>query len=308
MNITQLEVFLSLSGTLNFMQTAEQLGLTQPAVSKQIKSLEQELGAKLFDRTSRSVTLTPIGQQFVPEASDMLSIYYRSKEWISSYYINQHNSLGIGYSDPHAMQIIGNILSMVFSEGSFSNLTPQFTIDQTDANLSRLQKGQLDIVIGIRDAKFDDSNIIFTKLSSSGFKCAVSKHHPIAMQYINSKKPREISSGDLMAYRQILAIPPYLLKTFFSRGHKLLPVNEDVSNIICNNTNEAYGLILSGIGYSMVPDYLIIDHPDILFLDWNETPHARFGIYHKKEYNEKTPLHSFIKNAKELYKSINYAN
>ena len=283
------------------MQTAEQLGLTQPAVSKQIKALEDELGTKLFERTSRSVSLTPIGQQFVGEASDMLTIYYRSKEWISSYYANEHNSIRIGYSDPHAMQTIGKVLKKVFDEDNYNKLTPQFTIDQTDANLSRLQKGQLDLVIGIRDAKFDDSNIVFTKLKSCCFKCAISVDHPLAEHYKNPDAIKEISSKILWPYRQILAIPPYLLKNFFSRGMKILPVNEDVDNIICNNTNEAYGLLLSGIGYSMVPEYLIINHPSIIFLDWKETPYAQFGIYHQPTGSKKTPLRSFINNAKELF-------
>ena len=47
MNTAQLECFVSLAGTLNFVRTAEEIGLTQPAVSKQIKALEDELGVRL---------------------------------------------------------------------------------------------------------------------------------------------------------------------------------------------------------------------------------------------------------------------
>ncbi len=81
MNTTQLECFVSLANTLNYVKTADQLGLTQPAVSKQIKSLENELGTRLFDRTTRFVSLTQVGQQFLPEASNILNTYYHSKEW-----------------------------------------------------------------------------------------------------------------------------------------------------------------------------------------------------------------------------------
>ena len=61
MNTSQLECFISLANTLNYMKTSEQLGLTQPAVTKQIQSLETELCCKLFNRTTRSVTLTRAG-------------------------------------------------------------------------------------------------------------------------------------------------------------------------------------------------------------------------------------------------------
>ena len=58
MNTTQLECFLAVSDTLNFSRAAERLRLTQPAVSHQINALEDELGVKLFQRSSKSVRST----------------------------------------------------------------------------------------------------------------------------------------------------------------------------------------------------------------------------------------------------------
>ncbi|MCD8037872.1 MAG: LysR family transcriptional regulator [Tannerellaceae bacterium] len=129
MNINQLECFVNLASTLNFMQTAKELGLTQPAVSKQIKSIEEELGASLFNRTSRSVALTPIGQQFLPEAKDMLKIFYHSKDWISSYYTAERNALKIGYSDPSQVQLISKILKSLVDDGIGERLNPELICD-----------------------------------------------------------------------------------------------------------------------------------------------------------------------------------
>ena len=61
LNTTQLECFLAVANCLNFSRAAEQLRLTQPAVSHQISTLEDELGVKLFKRTSKSVRLTQEG-------------------------------------------------------------------------------------------------------------------------------------------------------------------------------------------------------------------------------------------------------
>ena len=58
MNTTQLECFLAVAEHLNFSRASEELKMTQPAVSHQIRSLETELEAALFKRTSKSVTLT----------------------------------------------------------------------------------------------------------------------------------------------------------------------------------------------------------------------------------------------------------
>lgn len=300
MNTAQLECFVSLAGTLNFMKTAEQLGLTQPAVSKQIKSIEEELGVRLFNRTSRSVTLTKIGRQFLPEATDMLNIFYRSKQWISSYYHEQKNSIRIGYADPHAIQLISNILKKTISEFE-GDITPELTIDQTDANLGRLQKDQLDIVIGMRDARFNDDSIYFTKIRDNAFKFIIAKDHPFAVSFAKTHKSKDpITSKEFWDLRQVLDIPPYLLKNFFSRGHYIVPVNDALDNVICTNVNEAYGMVLADIGFALVPEHLIIDHPDLLFLDWKESPHASFGIYHRKIDNKESPIQLFLKNSKSV--------
>nr|WP_315593712.1 LysR family transcriptional regulator [uncultured Cupriavidus sp.] len=70
MNITprQLRIFLALAQSLNFSRTAEQFFVTQPSLSKAVKDMEAELGVALFERSTRSVRLTPAGQQLVPMA------------------------------------------------------------------------------------------------------------------------------------------------------------------------------------------------------------------------------------------------
>ena len=57
MNTTQLECFMAVANFLNFSRAAQQLRITQPAVSHQINTLEDELGVKLFYRTSKRVCL-----------------------------------------------------------------------------------------------------------------------------------------------------------------------------------------------------------------------------------------------------------
>ena len=304
MNTAQLECFVSLASTLNFVKTAEQLGISQPAVSKQIKSIEEELGTRLFNRTSRSVTLTNIGRQFLPEATNMLNIFYRSKQWIGSYYREQKNAIRIGYADPHAIQFISNSLKTT-SLNFDGIISPELTIDQTDANLGRLQKDQLDIVVGMRDSRFNDDAIYFTRIKENKFKFIIAKDHPFAVSFLEAHDNGEpITSKEFWNLRQVLDIPPYLLKNFFSRGHYIVPVNDTLDNIICANVNEAYGMVLAGLGFSLVPEHLIIDHPGLVFLDWKESPHASFGIYHRKLEDKKSPLYFFVKSAKCSFQAI----
>ena len=64
----QLRLFVSAANTLNFSRTAEQFFISQPAVTHSIKILETSLGVKLFNRTSRKITLTAEGLEFLPYA------------------------------------------------------------------------------------------------------------------------------------------------------------------------------------------------------------------------------------------------
>lgn len=72
MDIRQLKNFLVLCDTLNFRKAAEQISIVQPALSRQIQLLENEVGALLFNRSNRSVTLTEAGIFFKKEANRIL--------------------------------------------------------------------------------------------------------------------------------------------------------------------------------------------------------------------------------------------
>ena len=80
MNTIQLECFIAVAEHLNFSRASEELKITQPAVSHQIRTLEEELDVKLFKRTSKSVSLTPEGIQFLPDAELILKIAFSAKE------------------------------------------------------------------------------------------------------------------------------------------------------------------------------------------------------------------------------------
>lgn len=68
-------MLLRVSSSLNFTQTASQQYITQPALSRSISSLEKELGIKLVNRTTHTVSLTPAGRVFAEECRKIISTY-----------------------------------------------------------------------------------------------------------------------------------------------------------------------------------------------------------------------------------------
>ena len=106
MNTIQLECFITVAEHLNFSRASEILKITQPAVSHQIRSLEEELGVKLFKRTSKNVSLTPEGIQFFPDAELILKTAFSAKERLGrhedfiSFDVGCHNHMELNLLPP----------------------------------------------------------------------------------------------------------------------------------------------------------------------------------------------------------------
>ncbi|EZP30992.1 LysR family transcriptional regulator [Pseudomonas sp. RIT288] len=78
--LRELKTFLAVARHGTFAAAGLHIGLTQSAVSAQIRNLEQALGIRLFDRTGRQATLNPAGQRALPMAQEMLAIFSRMGE------------------------------------------------------------------------------------------------------------------------------------------------------------------------------------------------------------------------------------
>lgn len=77
-NLDDLQAFATVAREKSFARAAEELSLSQSALSRRIKKLEEELGARLLDRTTRQVSISTVGLQFLPEAERLLNEYTRS--------------------------------------------------------------------------------------------------------------------------------------------------------------------------------------------------------------------------------------
>lgn len=84
MNIDQLRTVLELNRTHHFKKAADTLFVTQSTVSARLNSLEQELGCRLFTRTSRNVELTPAGERFLGHARSIMAVWRRARQEAAS--------------------------------------------------------------------------------------------------------------------------------------------------------------------------------------------------------------------------------
>ncbi|RVU86613.1 LysR family transcriptional regulator [Leucothrix sargassi] len=100
MKIELLQTFLEVSSTLHFRNAADNLFLTQSAVSSRIKQLEDELGVLLFDRSTKHLKLTAEGNRFVKHSNELLFMWQKAK-------------LDVGITNHDAQQlVIGSMMSI----------------------------------------------------------------------------------------------------------------------------------------------------------------------------------------------------
>jgi len=124
----RLKVFRSVAHHLNFSRAAEELLLTQPAVTQQIKSLEEECGVPLFDRSGGHITLTPGGLALLPYAEKLKTISDEALAAVATASGANAGLLAIGASQTIGQYLLPNFVAWFLREN------PRVTITATSGN------------------------------------------------------------------------------------------------------------------------------------------------------------------------------
>src|ERR1700760_1134440 len=124
----RLKVFRCVAHHLNFSRAAEELLLTQPAVTQQIKALEEECGVPLFDRSGGHITLTPGGQALLPYAEKLKIISDEALAAVASASGRNAGQLAIGASQTIGQYLLPNLVA------GFLRGNPRITITAVSGN------------------------------------------------------------------------------------------------------------------------------------------------------------------------------
>lgn len=84
MSLVQLESFVAVAETANVGRAAKRLAVTQPPLTRRIRSLEDELGVQLFERTPRGMRLLPAGERLLAHARSILAAVGRARDEVAS--------------------------------------------------------------------------------------------------------------------------------------------------------------------------------------------------------------------------------
>ncbi|MFD0675127.1 LysR family transcriptional regulator [Cohnella sp. GCM10027633] len=175
MNISQLETLLTISKTLSFRKAGELLNLTQPAVSAQIKSLEDEFGAVLVDR-NHPVALTDRGKVFLEHAEQILAIVEQLKQKLSDLNHIPQGHIVLGTTTSIAIQILPRVLS--YFQNQFPLIKTSILSMSSTQVLSSVENGTVDVGIGYLSDRSPqvETNVLYYDT----FEFVVSPRHPLA--------------------------------------------------------------------------------------------------------------------------------
>ena len=241
MTLKQLKAFLVLARTLNYANAAEELCLSQSALSLSIKSLEEELGGKLFKRNTRRVDLTLEGQSLIPYAKKLLANWEDMEKDVKQRFKLHRGTLNIA-SMPFATHAV---LPAVMHEFSKKHPNISFSIhDVTNEKIiENVQQGIFEI--GICFEPPVNHQLIFQPLFQEDFLALVPKDHPLAQQ-------KSVTWQQLCVHPFITLQNPSIIRHIIEENcHKNQMILD--LKVECHQISSLSHFVAFGMGISAIP-------------------------------------------------------
>jgi DNA-binding transcriptional LysR family regulator len=242
MDTVNLQTFIAAAERESFSLAAEQLYLTQPAVSKRIATLEGELNASLFDRIGRRVSLTEAGRELLPRAKSILRDIEDSRRMISNLTGTVAGRLSIGTSHHIGLHRLPPVLRQ------FTKAYPEVALDlqfmDSEAACRAVQTGDLEL--GIVTLPLEPLTDLHSELIwPDPLDVVVGHEHPLARQ----SKP---SFAQLAKHPAILPSPgtytrELLEKSLGKKGMQL------TAGMTTNYLETIKMMVSVGLGWSVLP-------------------------------------------------------
>ena len=261
--LRHLRYFVAVAEELHFGRAAQRLHLAQPPLSQQIRKLEEILGYPLFERTSRSVSLTAAGQVFLERAQRTLRNVQRDIEETRSIGRGEVGSLHIGFVGSAML----TMLPAIFREyrAAYPSVRLHLHESFTAKVIEGLQNGTLDAGL-LRDgdpADLEDlkGGLISTTIYSEPFLAVLPAHHPRARQ--KSISPAALRDEPFVYYPRSAGIHAFEKPLALCEEHGFRPqiVQE------AHNWLTILRLIGAGLGVSIAPACVqLIASPEVVCL------------------------------------------
>jgi DNA-binding transcriptional LysR family regulator len=252
MRFRKLNYFITVAEELHFGRAAARLHISQPPLSQQIKVIEEEIGAQLFERNSQKVSLTPAGEIFLPQARALLQNWERIQEQVRSVANGTAGNLSLGF---------------VWAAGTphFSKGIAQFKQDNAEVTLSleemtttqaldALRSEKVDLVMVFLNPLMNVTDLEHQHYETQQHLIALPEDHPLAQKEV-------VPLSDLHQLPFISFMRQSHPSLYDQIMHHLHDAGVEPNIVqIARFTQTTRTLVAAGVGIALVPESTQFDH------------------------------------------------
>jgi len=241
MELRQLRYFVAVAEEGNISRAAKRIFLTQPALSRQIKVLEDEIGQCLLERQAHSIRLTPVGEALLREARELLRHAEQVLERV------RVAECGLRLRVGYAPSLAAGLLSAAVE--TFTQTHPDARVELFDLTtgemLAGLERGKLDVALSVGQQR-ETRGLEWTPLVRTPWQLAVNRNHPLARR--SRVTPAQVAREPLLVFCQ-RDYPEYWdLITGWLRAHRQRPrIAGEYDGV-----NSLMAAVESGLGVAIV--------------------------------------------------------
>ena len=253
-SLRQIRAYLAVARTLSFTRAAAETNLSQPALTVQIRSLEEQLGIRLFDRNSRSVELTRLGRELVPVFQRLLREFDDTVTGVRDIARHGGGSVRLGALPSFAAGILPDIIVR------FRDRFPRVALTIKDAIASRVMEFVLseEVDLGVVGGEPIHADLEIIHRAQDRLNVIYPAHHPLA-------RIKRVGVEELAAFPLILMDPATSVRAtvdaaLVAAGHRV----EAACEVTYMMT--AVGMVRAGLGITILPEsaHEIRAEPDLV--------------------------------------------
>ncbi|MEA3142553.1 MAG: hypothetical protein QOK23_4722 [Gammaproteobacteria bacterium] len=246
MKFRQLQFFNAVAEELSFSRAALKLHVAQPSLSIQIKALEEEVGARLFERDKRHVSLTPAGRRFRGRVAELISLVDTAKSEARSTERGLQGTIDVGYT---ALSMFSTALPDAIRK--YRQLAPDVVITLRELpsleQLHELGERRLDVGVLRKVDVVAPKGIAIVEWYRTPLVAAIQKDHPLAAE--ESLSLSELENEAFIMYPRGAGTGIYwqVLELCTAAGFRPRTVREVLES------STMIGLVAAGVGIAIVP-------------------------------------------------------
>lgn len=238
-----LRAFLALSETCNFGQAAVQLHLTQSALSALIARLETQVGARLFERTTRSVSLTVAGQAFAQYAIGILEQTHEAVQTVRDITALRRGKISVAALPSLTAGLVPELFARFHAR--YPDVRLSMTETLSSGAFEHVREGRVDFALTAANPKHED--LVYEPLTQDHFLLLCAPEHPLA-QDSGAIALEDTADWPHISMPAAASVRQYVDRAFESHGVHFEPAFE------VHHIATIGALVAQGLGISALPE------------------------------------------------------